>query len=113
LLNNTATLLYSPTQQSADPLQLPDGKSFTQLSVPQLRFPAHSESLSQSPPPTLHGLVEEQQLHSVEGIPLHELGGGCVVACVVVLVVVDGAKIWTYIFIIRVAYIAQKMIFLE
>ena len=69
-------------QQSADPLQLPDGKSFIQLSVPQLRFPAHSESLSQSPPPKLHGLELEQQAQSIEGIPLQPFGGGVVVAAV-------------------------------
>ena len=50
-------------QQSAREPQLPDGKSLIQLSVPHVRFPAHSESLSQSPPPTLHGLDEEQQFH--------------------------------------------------
>jgi hypothetical protein len=73
---------YSPTQQSADPLQLPDGKSFIQLSVPQLRFPAHSESLSQSPPPTLHGLELEQQDQPVEGTPSQAFGDGGVVAAV-------------------------------
>ena len=53
-----------------------------QLSDPHLRFPAHSESESQSPPPTLHGFLEEQQLQSVEGIPLHVLPGGRVGAIV-------------------------------
>ena len=59
-----------------------DEKSLLQLSVPQLRFPAQSESLSQSPPPTVHGLEDEQQLHSVLGTPLHELDGDCVVVAV-------------------------------
>ena len=45
---------------------------------PHVSVPAHSESLSQSPPPTLHGLPDVQQLQSVLGTPLHELVGGCV-----------------------------------
>ncbi len=73
---------HLPTQQSAVLCQFPDGKSFIQLSVPQLRFPAQSESLSQSPPPTLHGLVLEQQAQSVFGTPLQVFGGGVVVAAV-------------------------------
>ena len=77
-------------QQSADPLQLPDGKSFIQLSVPHVRFPAHSESLSQSPPPTLHGLELEQQDQSVKGTPLQAFGDGVVVAAV------DAIKLTNY-----------------
>ena len=50
-----------------------------QLFDPHLRFPAHSESESQSPPPTLQGFLEEQQLQSVEGMPLQLLPGGWVV----------------------------------
>ena len=60
-------------QQSARLSQLLplDEKSLRQLSVPHVRDPAQSESLSQSPPPTLHGLADEQQLQSVLGIPAH------------------------------------------
>ena len=49
-----------------------------QLLLPQVRLPAHSKSLSQSPSPTLHGLELEQQLQSILGIPLHLPGGDVV-----------------------------------
>ena len=52
------------------------------MSVPHLRLPAHSESLSQSPPPTLHGLELEQQDQSTEGMPSQAFGDGVVVAAV-------------------------------
>ena len=38
---------------------------------PHWRPATHSESVSQSPPPTSHGLDVVQQLQSVEGTPLH------------------------------------------
>ena len=67
-----------PSQQSALLAQLlPDNeKSVLQLLLPQVKLPAQCESTSQSPPPTLHWLVSEQQLQSVLGIPLHWPGGG-------------------------------------
>jgi hypothetical protein len=66
------------SQQSALLAQLlPDNeKSFLQLLLPQVKLPAQCESTSQSPPPTLHWLVSEQQLQSVLGTPLHWPGGG-------------------------------------
>ena len=76
-----------------------------QLSDPHLRFPAHSESESQSPPPTLHGFLEEQQLQSVEGTPLHLLPGGWVV---VVFGEVD-AKI--VIFLLLIDYLLVHKVF--
>ena len=60
-------------QQSAFVLQLPEGKAVLQLSDPHFRVPLHSESSSQSPPPSRQGLEEEQQLQSVELMPLHWL----------------------------------------
>ena len=75
-------LQYSPTQQSAELCQLPEGKPFRQLLVPHLRFPAHSESESQSPPPALHGLELEQHDQSVEGRPLQAFGDGVDVAAI-------------------------------
>ena len=71
-----------PIQQSAALLQLlpEDEKSAKQLFVPHVRLPAQSESVSQSPPPTLHGLAVVQQLQSVEGTPSHcPAGGGAAV----------------------------------
>ena len=61
-------------QQSAvlDHLLPADEKSFRQLLLPHLSVPSQSESLSQSPPPMVHGLVEVQQLQSVLGTPLHD-----------------------------------------
>ena len=85
---------YLLKQQSACLAQLPNGNSCIQLSVPHIRFPVQSWSLSQSPPPTSHGLVEEQQSHCIEGIPLHEPDGSCVVDFVVCIVVCVGAIIW-------------------
>ena len=68
-------------QQSAAELQLlPDEeKSFKQLSIPHLRFPLQSESLSQSPSPTSQGLVFVQQFESVAGTPSHFLDSGAIV----------------------------------
>ena len=57
--------------------------TFLQLLLPHCRPDAHSLSLSQSPPPTLHVLVLEQQLQSVLGTPSH-----CPVGVDVVVVVV-------------------------
>ena len=48
--------------------------------------------MSQSPSLTLHGLVEEQQLQSVEGIP-SQLGATVGAGVVVVVVAVDVAYI--------------------
>ena len=48
-------------------------------------MPEHSESESQSPPPTSHGLVLLQQLQSVEGTPSHDPDGGVVVVGAVVV----------------------------
>ena len=42
-----------------------------QLLSPHTRSPVQSESKSQSPPPTLHGLEDLQQLQSGLGTPLH------------------------------------------
>ena len=59
-------------QSAADAQLLPrKGKSVLQLFVPHFKFPAQSESWSQSPPPTLQGLDAVQQLQSVLGVPLH------------------------------------------
>ena len=70
-----------PMQQSAaeDQLLPLDEKSLRQLFVPHVILPKQSESLSQSPPPTLQGELLEQQLQSVIGTPLHcPEGGGAV-----------------------------------
>ena len=67
-LNSTTFGL--PSQQSAEELQLLPGIPIAlQLLFPHLRLPAQSESVSQSPPPTLHGLDDEQQDQPVDGIP--------------------------------------------
>ena len=68
-------------QQSALSAQLLPGveKSPLQLLLPQVRVPAHSESLSQSPPPRLHGCPLVQHEKSVLGTPSHALAGGRVV----------------------------------
>ena len=59
-------------QSAADSQLLPwSEKSVWQLSEPHFKFPAQSESWSQSPPPTLQGLEAVQQLQSVLGVPLH------------------------------------------
>ena len=46
-------------------------KSLLQLLIPQMRFPAQSASLSQSPPPSSHWLEVEQQSESTTGFPGH------------------------------------------
>ena len=71
-------------QQSAAELHwLPvEEKSFRQLLFPQVKPLAHSESLSQSPPPVLQGDELEQQLQPVVGTPLQlgaTVGPGVVV----------------------------------
>lgn len=67
-------------QSAAEDQLLPlDEKSLRQLFVPHVILPKQSESLSQSPPPTLQGELLEQQLQSVIGTPLHcPEGGGAV-----------------------------------
>ena len=72
-----------PAQQSAELDQLlpDDEKSVWQLLLPHVRLPEQCESESQSPPPTAHGLVFEQQFQSVVGTPSQfPEGGGTVVA---------------------------------
>ena len=73
-------IIYLLVQQSADTAQLlpVDEWSALQLSNPQVRLPAQSESRSQSPPPRLHGLALVQQLQSVEGFPSQDPGGDTV-----------------------------------
>ena len=63
---------FVPVQQSATVVHvLPVAeKSRSQLSIPHTRFPTHSESSSQSPPPKSHGLDSVQHEMSVVGIPL-------------------------------------------
>ena len=65
-------LLLSMQQSALDGQSLPlDEKSPRQLLSPHTRSPVQSESKSQSPPPTLHGLEDLQQLQSGLGTPLH------------------------------------------
>ena len=83
--NQKKKIFGLPTQQSAELAQLlpDDEKSVWQLLLPHVRLPEQCESKSQSPPPTAHGLVLEQQLQSVVGTPSQfPEGGGTVVAVV-------------------------------
>ena len=73
-------IVQIPSQQSALLAQLlpSDEKSLWQLSFPQVKLPAQSESASQSPSPILHCLEDEQQLQSVVGTPLQRPAVGMV-----------------------------------
>ena len=77
-----AVVVRPLVQQSAPESKFPYPNSVWQLLFPQNSSPAHSLSLSQSPPPTIHGLYLEQQLQSKESSPVQEFEefvGGVVV----------------------------------